>query len=636
MDQHVDEVVAEIEESLRDIFLRFPCSALEGVRWSILCKAFRERFPEESNALKSVSAVALANAWSEFAVYEDDGNEDDGLFSVRDVASLKQCRNGQLACWRLLLQRLVEIVRSHGSIQNIDALSPNEDSSLLLGIDASLLSSSSKVVGVRLAQLKTLLKQHWDGGFEERVIGFFNETGRYVVIKKMKHLIAELLRWRRSLIKHRREYCDIDAVVETPIILANSQTHNDMILCCSVAEHSAEREAMTPCSMESLGTSCREASLEQAQSEEPIQVASPLGSIASSRDSKSGVSDSQRTLDHAEKMNNRLRIENAELKKKLRFDTDLLNKEIRSLRVENVELKKRLYFSSQYAPHAEQSPMPMNAVWMSPGMMTQVVCGSVQPNGFTSSGQVSPGGSQGSATPSLCYAVQLPQGMVPQSGQPWCTTLIAVPFHADTACGASGGDSTASTTMSPCSARESPFRTSVYSTDSDMTSPDRWSTEPINSSQLQTLSGKGDDRWVCIPSGIVERCTSQIEGCEGFEEDENSSSPGMQRACTSVCDAASVETRTMIPSGIVERCKSNFEGHDGTLEHVDRAVGFAVGDFVMVKPTVQNPKYNWGEVKHGEEGIVQVVDEDGNLHVDFPSQKGWVALPSDMQLCKSF
>jgi hypothetical protein len=623
--------MAAIAEALRDILFRFPCSVLEGVRWGVLCKAFLERFPEKSAALKSLSAETLANSWTDFAVYEECGNEDDGVFRLHDISSLKHCRNGQLACWPLLLQRLVEIVRTHGNPQQTEVLdAPHEDSHEV----ETLLSSDAEVVGVLLAQLKTLLRQHWDRGFEERAMGFFNETGSYVVIKKMKHLIAELLRWRRrrrSLSSNRGQYYDIDAALETPIMLATLQTHNDMILCCPITERACGQESSTLCAMDGSAATCREACQEPA-AQEP-QCPAP----------GSGVSDFQRALDFPDKMLNRLRIENAELKKKLRFDTDLLNKEIRSLRIENVELKKRLYFSSQYAPHAEQSPLPMKAVWMSPGMLTPFA-------GFTPSGQLSPAPSQGSATPipqGFCYAMQLPQGMVSPNVQPWCTTLIAVPFTADAACAASGGDSTVSTTMSPCSTTESPSRTSICSIDSnknsDIASPERWHSESIDSTQLHALSGQRDDRWVCIPSGIVERCTSQFEGCEGLEDDDTAGDSWMQPACTSVCEGTSqvtAETRTMIPSGIVERFKSHFEGHDAVPDsessdlQLDRTVRFAIGDCVTVKPSVQNPKYNWGDVKHGEHGIIQSIDEDGNLHVDFPSQKGWVADPADM-LCKN-
>ncbi|CAE8671119.1 unnamed protein product, partial [Polarella glacialis] len=75
-----------------------------------------------------------------------------------------------------------------------------------------------------------------------------------------------------------------------------------------------------------------------------------------------------------EKENHRLRIENAELKKRLRFGNEFLHKEIRRLRIENAEIKKRLYFPShayhvpagfgtQCSQASPSLPLPLQQYW---------------------------------------------------------------------------------------------------------------------------------------------------------------------------------------------------------------------------------------------------------------------------------
>lgn len=64
---------------------------------------------------------------------------------------------------------------------------------------------------------------------------------------------------------------------------------------------------------------------------------------------------------------------------------------------------------------------------------------------------------------------------------------------------------------------------------------------------------------------------------------------------------------------------------------------FNEGDKVRVKPSVERPKYGWGDVDPGDVGVVRRVGPDGwcadgMLQVDFPKQYGWTALAVDMEL----
>ncbi|XP_058617611.1 uncharacterized protein LOC131531081 [Onychostoma macrolepis] len=56
-----------------------------------------------------------------------------------------------------------------------------------------------------------------------------------------------------------------------------------------------------------------------------------------------------------------------------------------------------------------------------------------------------------------------------------------------------------------------------------------------------------------------------------------------------------------------------------------------IGDKVYVKPSVATPRYQWGSVTHKSIGVVKDIQGD-TLIVDFPEQKNWKAVISEMEL----
>jgi len=584
---------------LRDLLLRFPCSALDGVRWSSLCKAYGDRFPGEGclgGALQAATSQARRVWLVDLAEEESSGNglpQGDGRSSdvrirLRDDAALSPGRDGQLACWPLLVQRLGQIVGTHGSPQHAHALEvPHEDGS---AEDGPLLGEpGGEVVGVLLAQLKPLLRRFWDPSFEERAVGFFNENGNYVNVKKMKHLMTELIKWRarrRVLARTQGGHASaVDAALEVPIVLAVSQRHNDMVLCCpkppgglplggvgpleslkdsgltvitgmpsrsetSSAGDRARRSIFSTAGGTPAGHQLRacapvfvSAQLVPAQCGAADATAS-LASAASTRQP-----DATQRIEDLENDCRRLRIENAELKKRLRFDSDFLHKEIRHLRIENAELKKRCFFSSHHLASESSGPeamphLPLQPVWVSNAgaVLTPVVaasptngpslatpCATPAEVAVPGSGQETPGQqNQDSCTPSLqgsltpiphgyCYAVQWPQGIVGSPGQhPWPAGALG-PFVAATAMQRMTGGGTAA--MSPFSDASQAERllpnnlfgseapSSHSASDFALSPPTTRAKGPHAHAQFQ---GR-DDRWVCIPSGIVEQQKAQFE-----------------------------------------------------------------------------------------------------------------------------
>merc|ERR1719272_2485131 len=59
-------------------------------------------------------------------------------------------------------------------------------------------NGDEKVCSILVSQLKPLLQRHWHNSFDEASLGYLTEEGTPVRVKKMKHLLQALLRWREE------------------------------------------------------------------------------------------------------------------------------------------------------------------------------------------------------------------------------------------------------------------------------------------------------------------------------------------------------------------------------------------------------------------------------------------------------
>jgi len=549
---------------LRDLVLRFPCSVIEGVRVSVLCGVYRDRYPEDPIldvcSVCSVVTSLIADA-IEFEEASDHSGE--GIIRLRDDVALKPGVDGQLACWPALVQRLVEIIRMHGVPQHLGELPCAGAVDMGKEVGSSDKSAdSTEDVGVLLAQLKPLLRRHWDVAFDERALGFFSERGTYISVKKMKHLLAELMRWqsrRQSWACAAGMRSTVDAALATPLKLCASRTHNDMVLCCPAAGGTALVAPLgLPAACAQLAEPmrpCRRANqrLEGSGGSSPPNLSSIMNEAPHCRSAsvKAGENspkrlgcDTQR-MDAHEKENRRLRIENAELKKRLRFDSEFMHKQIRRLRIENAELKKRVFFTNRHLPAGGVLPeLPVRPVWVSASatVLTPVVanpsggqqrlqatepttagtCMATMGTAMPASGQMSP--VQGTITPiqtGFCLVPWTPGVLTPTSPQWPMGQLVAVPL------GAQGAATIVSPPYSDLSHQEQLLPHSLLASDwpsaivSETMSPDhppgdfRDAAESAGVDATAQFQGP-DDRWVCIPSGIVERHKAQFEapGCQ--------------------------------------------------------------------------------------------------------------------------
>jgi len=475
---------------LRDLVMRCPCAVLEGIRWSVVCKVYTDRY--EGGPISASTLDAAKSSLADLVVF-DDNAQGDTLLRLTDAAALSEAKANQLGCWPLLVQRLGEIVQVHGTRWESHSLEVRDSEDL-----------DAEVPGILLGQLKPLLSRHWDSGFEERSIGFFNEVGQFVNLRKMKHFIAELLKWRakrQELVRSQALVASaVDQALETRLILATSTRHNDMVLCCS------NRGRVTMSDGCKLGTPSTPSPTKAVLTSSTASEVNPLS--PSDASSPKTLQSGPKTL---EKESQRLRIENAELKKRLQFGSEFLKQENRRLRVENAELKKRLYFAGPYAQGASATSVP---IWVPVPVMASGCsgCGASPGRAVPQAGapeQVSPhSATPGSVTPipPRSFWVPLASNVMSPSGQPWPpgSQLVAVQISgpAHTPPSGSYSDTSHQENFLPRNVLSDPTTASQVSSN---TSPD------CHGSGFAVPFQSTDDRWVCIPSGIVERHKAQFE-----------------------------------------------------------------------------------------------------------------------------
>jgi hypothetical protein len=121
-----------------------------------------------------------------------------------------------MGSWPSLYVALCESVLSSGTVQ----LEPEE--------------SAGGVRCLLLSQLKPLLQSRWHANFDENGLGFLSEEGSYVKMKKMKHLVQAVLRWRNQRVEWTQSrsatMTGADKVLIPQLELIASKKHNDLML----------------------------------------------------------------------------------------------------------------------------------------------------------------------------------------------------------------------------------------------------------------------------------------------------------------------------------------------------------------------------------------------------------------------
>jgi len=212
-----------VAQRLCDLLLQFPAAAFGGVQWRMLTKKYEERYSTqikiESMGHSSPIAAATALLWDVLRVV-DSSDPQNPLLGVDDAVVLSP-HPGCMGSWPSLFRALCAAVEkncAHGT-----QITPGMAD-----------GSQAAVRSMLLSQLKPLLQTTWHVNFDENGLGFLNEDGSYTKMKKMKHLVQWVLRWREQRIKWRQchggKFTAVDELMSRKLELIASTRHNDFIL----------------------------------------------------------------------------------------------------------------------------------------------------------------------------------------------------------------------------------------------------------------------------------------------------------------------------------------------------------------------------------------------------------------------
>lgn len=196
---------ATVAQQMSELLLCFPAAAIGGVQWKTLVRKYEERH-SASLDLASLGhstplAATTALLWDVLRVVDSE-DTDNPIVAVEDSVALTP-KPGSAGSWPSLYQVLCEIVLEHG-----------------MGCDEILVS-----------QLKPLLQRHWHSTFDEGSLGYLTEEGTAVKLKKMKHLLQALLRWRHQRLAWQAgRKGPVDKALEKELELVPSKRHNDLLL----------------------------------------------------------------------------------------------------------------------------------------------------------------------------------------------------------------------------------------------------------------------------------------------------------------------------------------------------------------------------------------------------------------------
>eukprot|EP00929_Paragymnodinium_shiwhaense_P105617 TRINITY_DN7066_c0_g1_i1.p1 TRINITY_DN7066_c0_g1~~TRINITY_DN7066_c0_g1_i1.p1 ORF type:complete len:451 (+),score=75.40 TRINITY_DN7066_c0_g1_i1:78-1430(+) len=218
---------AAVSQALSDLLQTFPAAATTGVQWQTLERKYEERYGAAFDiaALGYSTSLAAASAllWDVMRLVDGD-DVDNPVVAIESNISLT-ARPGYLACWPSLYSACCDIVQDHGSAD---------------GGSRSLL----------LSQLKPFLQKSWHSSFTESGFGYFTEQGKFVSLKKMKHLVTAMLRWRQEHLDSPQfaagRLKNLRSVLTPTLELEQSKTHNDWLLRITPQDASTIEDTCQP------------------------------------------------------------------------------------------------------------------------------------------------------------------------------------------------------------------------------------------------------------------------------------------------------------------------------------------------------------------------------------------------------
>jgi len=208
-----------VAQRMCDLLQSFPAAADTGVQWQTLLRKYDERFNTRLNIASLGFPSPLAAATSlcfDVMRLVNSEDTDNPVLAVEDDVALTSMP-GSLASWPSLYKACFEIVSKHGTVESVaDARITREPPRVLL-----------------LSQLKPMLISNWHANFSESGLSYLSEEGSSVQLRKMKHLVQAVLRWRSASyerLKESKGRTELKAALEPHLELVPSSRHNDLVL----------------------------------------------------------------------------------------------------------------------------------------------------------------------------------------------------------------------------------------------------------------------------------------------------------------------------------------------------------------------------------------------------------------------
>jgi hypothetical protein len=227
-DEHSATASSTISQRLTELLMQFPSSAIDGVHWRALAKKYEQRFSARLD-LKSLGHTTALSAATTLLqnVARVAGPPDNPLLSLIDEVALHPTP-GCIGSWPSLYVALCAAVQLSGTSEET-----------LPGVRSLLLS-----------RVKPLLQQHWHAHFDEATLLCVTEHGGTVKLKKMKHLIVALLRWRdqrRAWVeKEGRLPSLVDVALDRKLEVNFADAQKDMtLMVCDVQETESTASGMS-------------------------------------------------------------------------------------------------------------------------------------------------------------------------------------------------------------------------------------------------------------------------------------------------------------------------------------------------------------------------------------------------------